>query len=154
MVGFGKSEKGVGKRSHGLKKWLKDWSAENEADPKELQKQADLALHQYDKRLREQKRLQERLSTNEDNNGWTLIAPRGKKKSTGGEQSVGSTSLSQTQLRMIKAEKDKQSSFDDFYKFQRLDMKSNRIDSLKRRFAKDKADMRKMQGKSRKFTPM
>lgn len=154
MTDFGKSEKGANKKSLGLKKWMKDWSAENEIDPKELQKQADLALHQYDKRLREQKRLQERLATSQDDDGWTLVAPRGKKKSVSATQSVGSAGLSQNQLRMIKDEKDKKSSFDDFYKFQRTDMKSSRIDTLKRRFARDKADMRKMQGKSRKFAPM
>lgn len=151
MTDFGKSEKGAGKSSLGLKKWMKAWSAENVVDPRTLQKLADTALHQYDKRLREQKRLQEQLATTVDNDGWTLVAPRGKKKSQGSGQSVGSASLSQTQLRMIKDEKDKKNSFNDFYKFQKTDMKSNRIDSLKHRFAKAKADMRKMQQKSRHF---
>lgn len=151
MSCFGKSEKGAGKKSHGLKKWLKDWSEKNEGDPKELQKQADIALQQYDKRQREQKRMEEKLSSTQDGDGWTLVAARGRKKSKAAEGTVGTTSLSQNQLRLLKADQDKKTHFDDFYKFQKNDFKANRLESLKRRFAKDKAQIRKLQQSTRKF---
>jgi len=154
MSCFGKSEKGAGHRSHGVKQWLKAWNEANLVDPQELQKQADMALHLYDKRLREQKKLEERLATTKDDDGWTLVAPRGKKKSVSGGHSVGAASLSQTQLRAIKAEQDKKTQFGDFYRFQKLDMKTNRLENMRKRFAEDKAKMRKMQQQShRKFTP-
>lgn len=153
MSCFGKSEKGTGHRSHGTKQWLRQWSDANLADPKELQKQADMALHVYDKRLREQKKMEERLATTADDDGWTLVAPRGKKKSVSGGHVVGAASLSQTQLRAIKAEQDKKTHMGDFYKFQQLDMKTNRLENLRRRFAEDKVKMRKMQQHShRKFS--
>lgn len=155
MQCFGKSEKGSGHRSHGTKRWLRQWSVENLEDPKELQKQADAALYLYDKRMREQKKLEERLATTTDSDGWTLVAPRGKKKSVSGGHVVGAASLSQTQLRAIKVEQDKKTQFEDFYRFQKRDMKTNRLDNLRRRFSEDKAKMRKMQQHGhRKFTPM
>jgi ribosomal RNA-processing protein 7 len=157
MSGFGKSEKGVRHRSHGLKKWLKSWTTEKVQEAQALQKQADLALHLYDKRLREHKKIQEKVATMPDEDGWTLVAPRGRKKSgsSSSEHTVGAASLSQNQLRQLKADRDKKTQLDDFYKFQQTDMKASRLDNLRKRFAEDKAKIRKMQSQpsGRKFNP-
>src|SRR5690349_18297691 len=99
MSNFGKSEKGQKKSSQGLKLWLKDWQTEFCKDPKDLQKEADLALQDYDRRQRQQKKIEEKLSTTQDNDGWTLVAPKGRKKSGGGSTTVASAGLTQTQLR-------------------------------------------------------
>lgn len=152
MSSFGKSEKGARHRSHGLKKWLKDFCNTKIQDSAVLQKQADVALHLYDKRLREHKKIQDKLATTQDDDGWTLVAARGRKKSgAAGDRSMGASTMSQAQLRHLKAEQDKKTQFTDFYKFQQTDMKTSRLDNLRKRFEEDKAKIRKLQASKRKM---
>lgn len=150
MSCFGKSERYSSKSSsNGLKAWLKNYMSNALPDTKVLQHEADVALQMYDKRQRRQAKLEQQLSTTKDDDGWTLVAPRGRKRARDGEFTVGSSKLSQGQLREIKAEQDKRTQMDDFYRFQKYDTQQSQIDNLRHKFAQDKAKIQRIQNNRR-----
>lgn len=137
----------------GIKKWMKQWKSDNLLDQETLEKCCKENIARYEKKQEEIRRLKERLSETQDDEGWTVVAKKGKKRSHGAmDTTVAATRLTQDKLLHLKQEHDKRSHKEDFYRFQKRENKEQKLLELQKKFEEDKKKIAKMR-QARKFVP-
>ena len=82
-----------------------------------------------------------------DEDGWVTVSRHTSKKPVGGR-----SEKAQARLKMVAEKKRKRKELDNFYKFQMLDAKLQRIEELKSKFESDKERQLKLK-QDRKFKP-
>lgn len=131
MTCFGKSENKF--QQNGLKGLLSEWISYHLKDPAELKNVADKVLADYDNRVKRQNFLKEKLTTTEDNDGWTMVLKREHKKSKDTSGTVVAPSkLSQKQLQLIKAEQDNRIQFKNLYPKKNNEMKKKKLNEKRK----------------------
>jgi len=146
----GKLEHGQPK---GMEKWRKEYQSSYVVNIKQLQKEVNRFMWNFDKEKEERKKKIEALSSAPDADGWVTVTRKGRKHTTGaGGKTVGvAAKIDLATMEHIK-EKEKKLQKDNFYRFQRTDKKQHNIEELRKRFEEDKKRIEKMR-QGRKFRP-
>jgi len=137
----------------GMEKWRKEYQSSYVVNIKQLQKEVDRFMWNFDKEKEERKKKVEALSSAPDADGWVTVTRKGRKHTTGaGGKTVGvAAKIDLATIEHIK-EKEKKLQKDNFYRFQRTDKKQHNIEELRIRFEEDKKRIEKMR-QGRKFRP-
>lgn len=153
MSCYGISENSASKLPAGLKKWLKQWKSDYLTSQETLEQKSRANIKAFEKREEELRKLKERLSETQDDEGWTVVAKKGKKRSHGAmDTTVGASYLSQERLLQLKKAHDERTHKADFYKFQKRESKEQKLLELRKKFEEDKKRIAKMR-QGRKFMP-
>ena len=153
MVSYGKSESFI-EEKNGLRKWFVQWKSLNVIDQASLKLKCEETLSQIEKRNEEMKRIKEELSQGPDDDGWTVVTKRGRKRTHGNmDSTVAVTAMSQEKLVELKNQHDKKIHKEDFYKFQKQNVKRQKLIDLQKKFEEDKKRISKMK-EGRKFNPL
>lgn len=153
MISYGKSES-FSEEKNGLKKWFSQWKSTHIMNQELLKKKCKETLAKIEARNEEIKRLKEELSKGPDDEGWTVVTKRGRKRTHGNmESSVAATAMSQEYLLELKKKHDKKTYKIDFYQFQKQENKRQKLLELQKKFEEDKKRIAKMR-QGRKFNPL
>lgn len=153
MISYGKSES-FSEEKNGLKKWFNQWKSNYLINQDNLKAKCHETIARIEARNEEIKRLKEELSKGPDDDGWTVVTKRGRKRTHGNmDSTVAATAMSQDRLIELKKKHDQKSFKVDFYQFQRQENKRQKLLELQKKFEEDKKRIAKMR-QGRKFNPL
>eukprot|EP01122_Echinamoeba_exundans_P007955 TRINITY_DN2548_c0_g1_i1.p1 TRINITY_DN2548_c0_g1~~TRINITY_DN2548_c0_g1_i1.p1 ORF type:complete len:373 (+),score=69.16 TRINITY_DN2548_c0_g1_i1:2599-3717(+) len=142
----------------GAARWISEYRSFYLQSATELQGAVDSFMKDYDKRKRQERKMAEELATVTDEDGWTVVVRRGKKKASqnvrGKDAVVGTANVSKEEL-LKRKEKETNKLIENFYRFQKQEEKRKRLDELRRQFEIDKRRIAKIKNSTsnRKFKP-
>lgn len=142
----------------GVARWYASYREFYLQDASALQESIDSFMNEYDRRKKRERKAADELATVQDEDGWTVVVRRGKKKASqdarGGAATVGTATASKADL-LARKEKEKDRLIDNFYRYQKQEEKRQRLDELRRKFELDKRRIARAKGltSTRKFKP-
>lgn len=129
----------------GLKKWAKEYNS-NFIDVGSVQKEIDMYIADYEKKIKEEKRKAKEIENAEDEEGWITITKHSKKPKISRNETVSNKIIH----KQNKANEKK--CLLNFYRYQLRESKMEHILELRKKFEKDKERIAQMKA-NRKFKP-
>jgi hypothetical protein len=128
----------------------------NDWEPESLQATVDERLRDYDRSKLAEEQMKEELISKPDEEGWVTVVRSGKKRShdtVGKGATVGVAGLSQAELKRQAEEKLAKKQNLNFYRYQQMQDKQNKLEDLRKKFEDDKRRIARLKD-GRKFRPM